>query len=159
MHIFSHFKVLSVGMHLKVTAGLVAAAKEYLSLLAQVQTCHSCSWGISTEIRAWLSLPVLRPQATYNVFRNLLYDLTDVLHKQGSRPHRGWRYVKKTQILLTEDKKWFRRQTLHAKSFRNTPTCYFSFYLCTRVLCDFLKTLSMSERAFSNWLFKACVRV
>ena len=159
MHIFSHFKVLSVGMHLAVAAGLVAVVKEYLSLLAQVQTCHSCSWGISIVIRAWLSPPVLRPQATYNVFRNLLYDLTVVLRKQGSQPHRGWHYVKKHRYCWLRIKKWFRRQTLHAKSFRNTPTCYFSFYVCTRVICDFLKSLSMSERAFSNWFFKACVRV
>lgn len=69
MHIFSHLKILSVGVY------LVAVVKK-LSLLAQAQTCHSCSWGISIERCAWLSPPMLSPQATYNVFRNSLYDLT-----------------------------------------------------------------------------------
>ena len=68
MHIFSHLKLLSVGVYLTAAAGLVAVVKE-LSLLAQAQTCHSCSWGISIERCAWLSPLVLSPQATYNVFK------------------------------------------------------------------------------------------
>ena len=75
MHIFPHLSVPSIGMHLTVTTDLVAVTKE-VSLLAQAHTCHSCSQGISTEVRAWLKPPVLGLQAICNVLRNPCYDLT-----------------------------------------------------------------------------------
>ena len=57
---------------------------------------------------------------------------SNILHNHGSRPHRGWRYMKKHRYCWLRIKKWFRR-LWRQKSFRNTLTCYFSFYIRTRI--------------------------